>query len=142
VCPPNRVEVRRAAPTGRGATVPAGWSDEAWVPVLELLATPDDELLRRRGRWYIARRDPAHLRRNALVVLGNVGDGSDPAVRGALAGALAHPAPVVRAHAVWAARRLGCDDLLAAVVDDPDPDVQAERAAPVARRPLPTSRAS
>ena len=30
------------------------------------------------GRWYIAGRDPRYLRRNALVALGNVGDGTDP----------------------------------------------------------------
>ncbi|MEA2702145.1 MAG: epoxyqueuosine reductase, partial [Actinomycetota bacterium] len=36
------------------------------------------------GRWYIPRRDPRWLRRNALVALGNVGDGADPAVRATL----------------------------------------------------------
>ena len=33
---------------------------------------------------------------------------------------------VVRSHAVWAARRLGLDPLLALVADDPDPAVQRE----------------
>jgi hypothetical protein len=79
-----------------------------------------------------------HLRRNALVVLGNVGDATDPRVPSALAAALAHPRSLVRAHAVWAARRLGCDDLLALVVDDPDPLVREELAAPVTpRQPSP-----
>ena len=47
------------------------------------------------------------------VVLGNVGDGDDPAVvdRPAPA-ACTDPDPLLRAHAVWSARRLGCDDLL------------------------------
>lgn len=126
VCPPNRLEVRRAAPGGSGDDVPEGDPERAWVPLLDLLAASDEELLARHGRWYIPDRDPANLRRNALVVLANVADGRDPAVRRALAGALAHPAAIVRAHAVWSARRLGCDDLVDAVADDPDETVRIE----------------
>ncbi|MCB0962824.1 MAG: tRNA epoxyqueuosine(34) reductase QueG [Acidimicrobiales bacterium] len=135
-CPPNRVELRRADRGGSdgGPTVPEGRSDRAWVPVLDVLAATDDELLARHGRWYIAERDPRHLRRNALVVLGNVGDGADPAVRRALADAVASPDPLLRSHAVWSARRLGCDDLLVDLADDPDPQVRAELAAVVEPR--------
>jgi epoxyqueuosine reductase len=104
-CPPNRLEERRApAP-------PAGPDDEAWVPVLELLAASDDELLARHGRWYIPRRQARYLRRNALVVLGNVGDGRHPDVETALRRALADPDPMLRSHAEWAAERLGRSDL-------------------------------
>ncbi|MCU1498849.1 MAG: tRNA epoxyqueuosine(34) reductase QueG [Acidimicrobiales bacterium] len=142
VCPPNQRELRRAAPGGRGEPVPVGDPDHAWVRVLALLAATDEELLARHGRWYVPRRDPVYLRRNALVVLGNVGDGSAPEVRGALRTALAHPAPVVRAQAVWSAKRLRCDDLLVAVHDDPDPDVRAELAAPVEPLPYPAPAAS
>ncbi len=134
VCPPNRREVRRAAPAGRGEPVPVGDPRHAWVGLVDLLGSSDEELLDRHGRWYVARRDPAHLRRNALVVLGNVADGDDPAVAAALGEALAHPNPLVRAHAVWAARRLGRDDLLASVAADADPEVRAELVAPVPRR--------
>lgn len=137
VCPPNRREVRRATPDGSGEPVPHGDPERAWVPVLELLASTDADLLARHGRWYIADRDPSYLRRNALVVLGNVGDNTDPAVRSALVAALDHPVALVRAHAVWAARRLGCDDLLAAVSDDPDVEVQAELGAPIEPDPIP-----
>jgi epoxyqueuosine reductase len=112
VCPPNRRALRA---DGGGE-----------LPVLELLASSDEELLARHGRWYIPRRDPAFVRRNALVVLGNVGDGADPAVAEVLARYLRHPRPVLRAHAAWAARRLGREDLLALVVDDHDPEVRAE----------------
>mgnify|MGYP007013283553 CR=1 FL=1 len=49
------------------------------------LRSDDESLLAAHGRWYIPERDPRYLRRNALVVLGNVGDGSDPAVREVLA---------------------------------------------------------
>lgn len=105
-CPPNRLEDRRTA------APPASADDEAWVPVLDLLASSDDELLGRHGRWYIPRRDPRYLRRNALVVLGNVGDGDDPDVEAALRRALADPDPMLRSHAEWAAERLGRTDLL------------------------------
>ncbi len=131
VCPPNRLEVRRALPGGSGRPVPLGRPDRAWVPVLELLGSSDEELLARHGRWYIPERDPRYLRRNALVVLGNTGEGGDPAVRAALRDALRHPDPLLRAHAVWSARRLGCDDLLVDVTGDPDPEVQAELSAAV-----------
>ena len=40
--------------------------------------------------------------------------------------ALGDPDPIIRAHAVWAAARLGRRDLLAAVAADPDPLVSAE----------------
>ncbi|MEY4223722.1 MAG: hypothetical protein RIS33_656, partial [Actinomycetota bacterium] len=41
---------------------------------------------------------------------------------------LSHRDPMLRAHAVWAAGRLGRPDLVSALVDDPDPDVRAELA--------------
>jgi hypothetical protein len=47
---------------------------------------------------------------------------------------LAHDDPLVRAHAVWAARRLGADRLTAVCASDPDPLVIAELASPVAAR--------
>lgn len=134
VCPPNRLERRRAAPGGSGVAVALGRPEKAWVPVLGVLAASDQELLDRHGRWYIPNRDPRYLRRNALVVLGNVGDGTDPVVRAALTRALSGSDALLRAHAVWSARRLGCDDLLVDLADDPDPEVQAELAAPVAPR--------
>jgi len=105
-CPPNRLEDRRDPPA------PVDDADEAWVDVLELLAASDEELLDRHGRWYIPRRQPRYLRRNALVVLGNVGDGADPEVEAALRRALADADPLIRSHAEWAAHRLGRDDLV------------------------------
>lgn len=134
VCPPNRVELRRRGPDGTGKPARVGSPERAWVDVLALLAATDEELLARHGRWYIARRQPRYLRRNALVVLGNVGDGTDPATCETLARALVDDDPLVRAHAVWSARRLGCDDLVMAARDDLDPDVHAELAREVPRR--------
>jgi epoxyqueuosine reductase len=130
VCPPNR-RVDRA-----GGAPPAEADAEATVDLLELLDTGDDDLLDRHGRWYIPRRQPRYLRRNALVVLGNVADPGDPRVAAVLGRALASADPLVRSHAVWAARRLGRNDLLiaAGIDDDADPMVQDELAAPVDRR--------
>ena len=96
----------------------------AWTPVLDMLDASDEELMRRYGRWYIPRRQPRYLRRNALVVLGNVGDRDDPRVGAAVERALADPDPLVRAHAVWCARRLGLG--LGALHGGSDPLVQAE----------------
>ena len=97
VCPPNRRQSAPDPPEGA----------RAWVPVLELLACSDQELLERYGAWYIAKREPRYLRRNALVVLGNVGDAADPAVGEALATYRVDPDPMLAEHADWAAAQLG-----------------------------------
>jgi epoxyqueuosine reductase len=78
-----------------------------FVDVLELLAASDDELMARHGRWYIPRRDPRYLRRNALVVLGNVGVPTEPAVIETVRRYCADPDPMLREHARWAADHLG-----------------------------------
>lgn len=98
-CPVNRRGDRDV-----GETAPDGG---VFVDVLELLAATDDELLARHGRWYIPRREPRYLRRNALVVLGNVGRADDPDVAAALNRYLGHADPMLREHAAWAAERLG-----------------------------------
>ena len=131
VCPPNRLEIRRRPPPAaeRGA--------QAQVDLLEIIEEPDDAaLIDRFGRWYVPRRQPRYLRRNALVALGNIGDGGDGRVARALATALAGDDPIVRAHAVWAAARLGRLDLVGDLVDhEDDPAVRAELRALPARRP-------
>ncbi len=132
VCPPNRrVDRTASAPVASGDA-------EVSVDLLGLLAATDEELLDRHGRWYVPRRQARYLRRNALVVLGNVADPADEHVAAALRRALADDDALVRAHAVWAVRRLGRDDLLReagpGLADDPDPLVRAELAAPVERR--------
>jgi epoxyqueuosine reductase len=130
VCPPNKVAIRRGAPESLGTGMPV----DRVVELVDLLASDDETLLARHGRWYIAKRDPVHLRRNALIALGNVGDPRDPRVVNALTDALAHPADLVRAHAVWAVRRLGLDSLLGAVSDDASPEVRVELDADVVAR--------
>jgi epoxyqueuosine reductase len=127
VCPPNVRVDRRQRPITDGSSPDAL---DAWVPLLEVLDADDATLLVRYGRWYIADRQPRWLRRNALIALGNVGDPGDPVVEATLARYLADTDPVLRAHAVWAARRLGRNDLLDRVMADDAPDVLDELAAP------------
>ena len=99
---------------------------ESSVDVLALLAADDREVMRRCDRWWVHERDATWVRRNLLVVLGNTADPADPRVAGALASALADARPVLRAHAVWAAARLGLHHLLPS--SDPDPLVADELA--------------
>ena len=103
VCPPNR---RAPASDATGQERPS-------ASLLDLLHPDDAVVLAHAERWYIPKREVRYVRRNALVVLGNVGDGHDPVVVEVLDRYLRHPDPLLRGHAVWAARRLGREDLLA-----------------------------
>ena len=119
VCPINRrmpIRVARAA-------------SRAWVPLLRLLDPDDAVVLAEAGRWYIPRREVRYVRRNALVVLGNIGDGHDPAVVEVVERYLRAADPLLRAHAVWTAAVLGRADLVEPLADDPDPLVREELAA-------------
>jgi epoxyqueuosine reductase len=119
VCPPNR----RAPANERDGR------EEPWADLVSLLDDDDEVVLARAGRWYIPRRDVRYVRRNALVVLGNVGARDDPVVAALLERFLADDDPLLRGHAVWAARRLGREDLLPPIEQETDPTVLAERAA-------------
>jgi len=121
VCPPNR-----RAP----ASVATG-QERPWASLLDLLHPDDAVVLAHAERWYIPRRDVRYVRRNALVVLGNVGDGHDPVVVEVLDRYLHHPDPLLRGHAVWATRRLGREDLLAVLGSEVDPFVLEELATTV-----------
>jgi epoxyqueuosine reductase len=117
-CPPNLLHDRREpAPDTRG---------QAWVQVQELLTLDDDELLERFGVWYIPGREPRYLRRNALLVLGNVAAGDDTIVRELLTRWVGSPDPIERLHALWAAAELGQHDLIDDAVGDDDPLVAEE----------------
>lgn len=131
-CPPGRRTVADAVPV----RLTAGPS-EAWVDVLDLLAATDDELLARHGRWYIPKREPRYLRRNALVVLGNIGDPSDRRVVDTLDRHLDHADPLLRAHAVWACARLGLHDRVRRARTDRAAVVRAEVALAAMVEPAP-----
>ena len=131
VCPPTvRLGARHAtAPHVADPTIADSTNAEPFIDVIELLGSDDDQLLARWGRWYIAERDPRWLRRNALIVVGNAPGTADVQVQSLLARYLAHDDPMLRAHAVWAARVRGLGHLLHA--DDADPDVRHELTAPL-----------
>jgi epoxyqueuosine reductase len=117
VCPPtirlgrrHRRALGDLAAEARGTEDRAGVAQaglEAWVDVLDLLDADDEMLLRNHGRWYISGRDPRWLRRNALVVLGNVGDRSDTRTVATLARYRHGDDEVLAEHARWASGRLG-----------------------------------
>lgn len=142
VCPPNRGVGSNAIRTGgiESSGEPTEADDpqldsSAFVDLFWILSATDDEILQRHGRWYIARRDVANIRRTALVVLGNVAspDCVDSArqVVALLTRYLDDPNPVLRSHAVWSARRLGLDRLLSAPSAERDPTVLPEYSADI-----------
>lgn len=101
----------------------------AHVDIFEILTASDEHLLERFGRWYLAERNPRWLRRNALVILGNVARGiDDERVGRVLRQYLEGDDPLLRAHALWAASRLGRADLVGLVHHDADPLVRDELA--------------
>jgi len=97
VCPPSR-----RGPEGAEGVPATG----ARVDLLGLLDSSDEELMARHGRWYVPRRDARYLRRNALVVLGNVADPSDEQVVRRLTKVAAGGDEMLAEHARWALERL------------------------------------
>ncbi len=121
VCPWNRFarEGRRLLLAARG--------EIAALPLREILGLTPARFAEVFRRTPIKRIKLTGLLRNACVVAGNSGDESllEPLL--ALA---AHESALVRAHAVWAIRRLGADGRLAALRErESDPLVLAEYAA-------------
>lgn len=109
-CPPNVLFDRRDEPT-----VTTGVSS---VAIEDLLTLDDEALMDRFGAWYIPRREARYLRRNALVVLGNIGDPNEPRIRELVGRYIGSDDEIERAHAVWAAHRLGFSELTLDLVGD------------------------
>ncbi|MFV0257070.1 MAG: tRNA epoxyqueuosine(34) reductase QueG [Acidimicrobiales bacterium] len=107
----------------------------AWVELEWILTASNEAILDRYGHWYLAGRDPDVVRRTALVILGNTAAPEAPGVELTVRRYLRHPNPLLRSHALWAARRLGFDLPAAILTTDDDPMVRAERARRVDRRP-------
>jgi epoxyqueuosine reductase len=132
VCPPNRSVDRLTIGSSRSKATRAETTrvkvetTRVKVDLQWLLIATDEAIVARHGRWYIADRNIDYIRRTALVVLGNIAEPTGPPVDELLRTYLRHDVALLRAHAVWAARRLGRDDLLAELTDDPAPEVQAE----------------
>ncbi|MCU0312263.1 MAG: tRNA epoxyqueuosine(34) reductase QueG [Acidimicrobiales bacterium] len=97
VCPPGARGPEGARPVAaRGA----------WVGLIGMLDASDDELMARHGRWYVPRRDPRYLRRNALVALGNTADPDDRAAAATLARYAGGDDELLAEHARWGQRRV------------------------------------
>ncbi|NQV05992.1 HEAT repeat domain-containing protein, partial [bacterium] len=92
-----------ACPPG-GRLMDSSTDRQGTVDLIELLSSADRTLLERFDHWYVPRRQARHIRRNALIALGNSADRSSV---GVVAGYLGHPDWLVRAHAAWALGRLG-----------------------------------
>jgi len=123
VCPWNRFarQGRRMMLESRG--------DIAAMPLRELLGLTPARFAEVFRGTAIKRIKLAGLLRNACVVAGNSGD---PGLVDALVRLASNESAVVRAHAVWAVRRLGGEARLgAAGASERDPAVLAEYGAPV-----------
>ena len=107
------------------------------MDVESLLEMDDDELLAHVDWWYVAQRNPDWIRRNALIVIGNVGDPSSRRVHRIVSRYVEHPDPMIRAHAVWSAARLGYRDIIP--MHDTAPLVIAELAELPDTRHAPTN---
>ena len=79
---------------------------QAHVDMLDLLDSPDADIEERHGRWYIANRDVRWLRRNALLVVGNVANPDDRRVRATVERYRSGTDEILAEHADWAWRRL------------------------------------
>ena len=106
----------------------------AFVDVIELLNESNESLLEKYGSWYLADRDPRWLRRNGLIILGNIAPVDSSArensvmnpVEQVLRRYLGDIDPMLRLHAVWAAVRLGRRDLVGLLSVDTDESVRDE----------------
>ena len=128
-CPPtvrlhSRHHARIAPVAGPGA----------FVDVIELLNSSNESLLEKFGSWYLAERDPRWLRRNALIILGNIAPVNNSAVNNSVMSPveqvlrryLGDIDPMLRLHAMWAAVRLGRRDLVESLAVDADEAVRDE----------------
>lgn len=117
VCPPTRradsepIDVPTVPVT---LTAPGPPGSGTWIDLEWLLTAADDELMAGIGRWYVPRREPRFVRRNALVVLGNRHSSTATTawVRPVLGRYLDGPDDLLAGHAACAALRLGLGDLV------------------------------
>ncbi len=108
VCPPStratraaRAEANRAPLMPETDTTSARFADLVWI-----LEATDDEILAAHGTWYIAKRDPRFVRRNALIALGNTADPADESVGETLLFWAGSDDQLLAEHAQWALDRL------------------------------------
>lgn len=115
-CPPTKKAGTRQVERERVTT----------IDVREWLDFSDNELNDACSGWYVDHRNMTWVRRNLLIIAGNVGRADDVHLVDIMRRYLSHDEPVLRAHATWAAARLGLGNMV--FWDDPDPMVQDELA--------------
>ena len=109
VCPFNR-KFSRELPEGSPFSPRAALAGrDAMSLALSLLSMSQEEFASSFGGSPMKRAKLRGLRRNAAVVLGNVGSADDVP---ALAAALSDPEPLVRSHAAWALGRIGSSEAI------------------------------
>jgi epoxyqueuosine reductase len=91
---------------GRRETVTVPDLSGAWVDALTLLDETDEWIEQRYAHWYVAQREYRWVRRNALVVVGNVGEPDDTRCHQVLDRYRSGPDPILAEHAAWALERL------------------------------------
>ncbi len=91
---------------GRRNTIDLDPCADSWVDAIELLDATDEWIDERYGHWYVTNREFRWVRRNALVVVGNVGDPADARVQRVIEQYRAEIDPILAEHAAWAAERL------------------------------------
>ena len=96
VCPVNRRS---------GERPPAEDDARDRVDLVALLEADDDTLLAEYGRWYVPRRDPRYLRRNALVALGNTAAPGDARAVATIERYAEGDDELLAEHARWARER-------------------------------------
>jgi len=134
--------VRRSSPVqistsvSRPGTSRPVWPARATIDVEWLLNANDEEVMAVCDHWYTHQRDPRWIRRNALIILGNIANPTRVEVRDIVGRYVAHADAMLRAHAVWAAARLGFTSAVESARNDSDLMVMDELAH------LPTSRVS
>lgn len=99
------------------------------VDVLDVLESTDEQIMTRFERWYIPERNPVWVRRNALIILGNVAP--LPVTRRTVKVLEDHSRSSdahLRAHALWSAHRLGLADIVDRLRTDSDARVRDEYA--------------
>ena len=113
-------------PTKRGGSLPVVAHHAPFVDAVAWLHLDDNALEAACDGWYVHGRDMTWVRRNLLIILGNIADPSDERVVDVVRRYLSHERAELRAHAVWSAARLGLNSLLH--FDDPDELVAEELA--------------
>ncbi len=116
-CPPSRAaELRFRRQNGPGTVI-------GFIDVVEALAVDDVELMSRVPHWYVPGRDGSVIRRNLLIVAGNVGDGRDAELLAAVAAQTHHGDDAVVDAARWALAEIaerGSEEAMAPTGSDRD----------------------